>query len=351
MARFAPPVLLAGRGLPMKVLRTALASCRRALCFLLALGLLPWLSGCLVIEKKTLVLLVPQESAEVRLLYVFEGLSVARGDGSSLENAVNQMNNLRRPGLGFFVNGADLFQGQGEPPLLKHFRFQAIRFYRDPSRQRQLCADRPAVICDRDQFATGLNSYVTEAMRDLAKKTVNEVQADLKKVREDANSPDKVKQADLFGMRPLLKAGADLAQLAEGFDQDSVRKVLDAAGAEKGFRWIRFEPDTIRLVFPVTRACALRVVGDPGTATWLKEMRTFVEPLHLEAGEEGLVIVVGEKGKAIRFTFTDPRPYRADLEAALRQRAGNPDPILFGGRPASAEQLIERFVKGGGVPR
>src|SRR5690242_587676 len=109
---------------------------------LLLLGLLPLLSGCLVIEKKTLVLVIPPDSQEVRMYYLFEGLSVLDGNSSSLMTAKNQLDSLKRPGFGFFA----LAEADHKDPVLENFRFDDLRFFIDSSRERRLCADRRAVL-------------------------------------------------------------------------------------------------------------------------------------------------------------------------------------------------------------
>ena len=88
----------------------------------LLLGLVPGLSGCaaprggLVIENKTLVLVIPPGSREVEMYYVFEGLSVS-GDGEP-GRAERQLAGLKEPGFSFFLPA----EQPSNSPLLKHFR-------------------------------------------------------------------------------------------------------------------------------------------------------------------------------------------------------------------------------------
>src|SRR5260370_40385647 len=62
-------------------------SVRRLSVLALLLPLFTSVSGCLVIEKKTLVLIVPPDSQEVRMYYAFEGLSVLQHKNSTLAGA------------------------------------------------------------------------------------------------------------------------------------------------------------------------------------------------------------------------------------------------------------------------
>src|SRR5688500_30173 len=102
---------------------------------------LPLFAGCLVIERKTLVLVLPPDSRELHLYYLFEGISVLEHSESNLATAEKQLKNLGNDDLSFFVNGSLEVAGpRRDDPILKLFRFEPIRFYRDPTRKRQLCA-------------------------------------------------------------------------------------------------------------------------------------------------------------------------------------------------------------------
>jgi hypothetical protein len=316
------------------------APARRARALLLAL--LPALSGCLVIEKKTLVMVVPPESKEVRLYYVFEGLSVLDDRNASLNQANDQLENLRRDDLSFFVNGYDALPR--DDPLLKHFRFEPLRFFRDPTRARQLCADRRAAIADRAQFAKDLNAWLTDMIRNKYNGDVAQIQDEIERDREQLKGKDAQRTADAFGMRPLMKAVQGVLDLAAEFDADSLRKVKRASEAGEGFPWLRFGPETLRVVFPVTPDSARRIARGPVAEKWVKEMQTLVTPIGLEVSDEGLVIVLGGPGKPIRFTCADPRPYQKDREEALLRCAGIPQPVLIDQKPQSAEMLVERFI-------
>jgi hypothetical protein len=322
------------------MVKSTVAPARRACALLLAL--LPALSGCLVIEKKTLVMVVPPESKEARLYYVFEGLSVLDDKNATLNQASEQLDNLQRDDLSFFVNGYQALSA--DDSLVKSFRFEPLRFFRDPSRGRQLCADRRATITDREQFARELNARITDVIRNSAAGDVAQIRDEIERDREQLKSKDSQQTADAFGMRPFMKAMEGVLNLAAEFDADSMKRVKDAAEANDAFQWLRFEPETLRVVFPVTSDCARRIARGAEAEKWLKEMRSFVTPIRLEAGDEGLGIVLGGPGKPIRFTYTDPRPNQKDREDALMRCAGNPKPLLIDEKAQTAEMLVERFI-------
>jgi hypothetical protein len=294
----------------------------------------------LVIEKKTLVLIVPPDSKEVRMYYVFEGLSVLDHKHSKLEHAKNDLDELTKEGSHFFVNGTG--ESPQDLPLLKHVRYDRLRFYTDPTRQRSLCADRKVTIVDRAQFAAAINAGISEAWA-ADQRTPGQIQDEIKEARMELKKPETRDFADAFGAGPLLKVAQGLVEIAVDLDEDSIARIQ--AAAKKGdFAWLKFEPGTIQLDLPITGDCAKKIAGDAKTAKWLKEMRTFVEPLDLVANDKGLSIIVGEKGKAIRFTYRDSRPYRAVSELDLIAKAGKPKPLLIDGKPADADKLIEQFI-------
>jgi hypothetical protein len=305
------------------------------------LGLLPCASGCLVIEKRTLVCVLPAESTEIRMYYLFEGLSVLNHKDSSLQQAADQMEDLKKDSPSFFFTGTNSGKPADEDLILKQLRFEPLRFYRDPSRKRPLCAERKAVVSDRKQFAAALNNELAKSVRDFTRKDVKEMQAKIREANQEMNKPEALRDAEALGFAALLTVGKGLGELAEEFDADSLRKIQDA---DKDFSWVRFGPGTMRVVIPVTAACARKIVANPAREKWLKVMRAFATPLRLKAGDEGLEIVLGKKGEPIRFTVWDKRPYRKENELALSQRAGTPGPIVINGRPATGEMLIERFV-------
>jgi hypothetical protein len=300
----------------------------------LLLALLPCLSGCLVIEKKTLVLVVPPESKEVRMYYVFEGLSVL--EGGELNKAEEQLDSLKKEDFSFFLS-------QDQPtnsPLVKHLRFSDLRFFLDLTRKRSLCADRRVTILDRDAFARELNEGISQTIRTQWDGSAYKIQARLREVSTQLDDKEAEKTANDFGVGPLMKTARGLVRIALGFDRESIERIKAAAGNR--FNWVRFEPGTIRLVFPVTPECARKVVGDAKVAAWLEEMRSLAEPISLVANGEGLVITLGKSPIYLR--YRDGREHRPGLEADLIRHAGEPGPLSVDDRAANADRLIKAFV-------
>src|SRR5262249_46194181 len=117
-------------------------------------------SGCLVIEKKTVVVIIPPESKEIYLYYVFEGISEAQypdGEPPTLGQLQLDINDLKKENLSFFLPNRPKQSGSVHSRLLKNFRSEELRFFIDPRRKRPLCADVKKTILNRGEFANILN--------------------------------------------------------------------------------------------------------------------------------------------------------------------------------------------------
>jgi hypothetical protein len=307
----------------------------RAVGRLFLLALFPFLAGCVVIERKHLVVAVPRNSDTIELYYVFEGISVLEHE--NLESAKNQLDDLQKPDFSFFAPGAG-----ADNPMLKGVRFEKLRFYLDASRKRTLCADRRVTVIDRHAFAKTLNEAINSVLASGRAKSAEEWRKELAQSKENLNDPQLREVLTGSGMAPLLQVAVGLVEIAEGLDNDSFDRFRAAVKA--GFRWVRFEESGIRLVVPATRDCAKKIARDPRTATWVKQMQPFVRPLTVEAVDDGLALVLGRKGEPVRFTHTDPRAYEKEREENLIRSVGSPGAVLIGGKPVDAEWLIERFI-------
>jgi hypothetical protein len=306
---------------------------------LLALILLPATSGCVVIEKKTLLLVLSAKSREVPMYYVFEGISVLEGQGSTLEKARKDLMAYQQPELSFFVAPA----GTGNELLQKSFRFEKLRFFLDPSRPRRLCADRRVTLTDREAFAKELNTETTVTLRHQLQFSTAELEKNIRELNKDMEDRNALDNANQLGMGPLMKAAAGLGRVLAAFDRPSLERLKAAATAD-GYRWFRFEGATLCLTVPATHACARRIVADAKTQTWVQDMKEFVTPLRLKAEEDGLVLVLGGKGQPIRLTYRDSRPHRLEAEEALINDFGPSFPVLVNGKSANAERLIGAFL-------
>ena len=308
---------------------------QRLLCT--SLLLFPLLSGCqetnVLIEKKTLVISVPEDSKEIRLLCVFEGIPDKFG-----WNEVAFL--MEAKGSIFYGLDARKFRSLG------HFHLDGVRFYRDFTRyERRFCAYRTVSIADREEFAKQLNEDINQQLKFIGTYLRDST---LDHIRQRINSGQKylaifTEWADKCGTRALLKTGQALLQLLAEFDEESFRKFGRAVEAQN-FRWIRFEPDTMSVCFPITPECAKRIM-DPKKNAALEEMRSLVKPLQVKAADDGLTLILGEKGKAIRFESTDPRPEPGGFEGQRMklELADNPAPLSINGKRVGTEKLIETF--------
>jgi hypothetical protein len=296
-------------------------------------------TGCLVIEKKTMVIVLPEDSERVHLYYTFEGLSVRDEGDTPLKQAITELNTLKASTLSFFVHGASF---SGDDPNLKSFYFEPLRFYIDPNRKRQLCADRKVTVKERTQFLKDINAAaVPEIQRNLDRE-IQQIRDDLKWTRDQLKQPNTVKIAQGMGVGALLKAAEGLVELALEFDDESYAQAKKSL--QKDFQIFRVEAGTIRLVFPTTPATAKRIAEDKKTKAWIKEMKSLVTPLSVVAEKDGLHLVVGKKGEPIRLTYSDPRSIEPKFDADLLKAAGNPSTLKAAGKPANAEKLIELFL-------
>lgn len=282
--------------------------------YLLLLAALLALPGCLVIEKKTLILVVPPDSKEARLHYRFEGISSLDHPEGSLDGAKADLTALQQDDLRFFVPG----NLRADHPLRKHLRFGKLSFTTDPARTRPLCASREVTITDRGAFAAALNELLSEQLRQYP---ADDRVQHITKAKADRGVANLLAEADKFGVGALARAAFAVTALAEKFDKPSFEAIAAAVG-KNAYPWLTFEPDGLRLTFPITADCARKIVADPAAPDWLKEIRAVVEPAELAASDKGLSMVLGAKGKPIRFTHADPRPHRPGHEAALARHAG-----------------------------
>jgi hypothetical protein len=215
-------------------------------------------SGCLTIQKKSLVVLVPPASKEVHMYYVFEGISVVEGKDNSpkavkenLERARNELDGLKKPDFSFFISGLG-----SDEKLAKHCRFEPVRFYENPDRERKLCMDRRVTITDRDAFARELNDTISIVLRkSFMEHTPKTLRAEIKKANEPEELAKSRESIDGFGLGPLAKTVIGLVTLANDYDLESLEKFKTAAAFE-GERWLRFDADTISVHLPATPTCA-----------------------------------------------------------------------------------------------
>ena len=303
---------------------------KNAILVFILIGLIA-LAGCnqLVIEKKKLLVSVLPDSNEVNLYYVYEGISLRDKNKWS----VSDISALRRSDFSFLPSGSRT--------ALELCKFERLRFFVDPDRKRQLCADRRMTIRDRSKFAEVANRACNEA---IIKATMDLDESAIKNLlKENRDKWVKNRPAfEAFFPTPSLQYITGLLEISEQYDVDSIKQIVDAAHAD--FRWFRFESYSFRIVLPATAECARRIATAPSSIEWLKSMRSDVSPIALIESDEGLVIVLGSKDKVICLNYTDNGRYDPAGETRILQLAQNPGPIIFNGKAESTDSLADKFV-------
>jgi hypothetical protein len=306
--------------------------------FLALLILLPLITGCLVIEKKTLVLMIPEKSEEIYLYYTFEGLGVLDHQDSTLRKAIDDLRDLEGDQLSFFV----LRSGQ-DSPLLQYVRFKDLNYYLDPNRERKLCAERQLTIANRTKFVKELNQIISGDLRRQAEIRLPVdsfrlwIQKTLKENEQNRESSDEL------GLGVLAQTYGKMLLLLNEMDQESLKMFLLLA--RRANDWIHVENGTIQIHLPTTQECAQKICSGEFAKKWPKELESFVSLVELKPSEEGIAIVIGKKGQPIQLQFSDTRKHRKDLDADLISEIGPVVPIQIDGKPANGKQLIERFVE------
>ena len=170
------------------------------------------------------------------------------------------------------------------------------------------------------------------------------LRAEIADTRKLAKRPEAQELFRGMGIVPLANTLVGVLEIIDQFDAGSLVLLREAA-KKKDYQWLRFEPGRARIVLPATPERAKKISSDPKTRAWLKEMKSFVSPIDVEADKEGLSIVVGKKGEVIRFTHADDRKFSSDYDDKLAKYAGSPMPILIDGKPAKATSVIDQFIK------
>jgi len=297
--------------------------------------------GCLAVEKKTLVLVVPTNTKEIHTYTTFEGISVVGGGSVSyLESAKSEINQIKEPDFSFFKLGIEK-----ESPLRKVCRFENTRFFlhSDPTHKRPLCMDRGLTITDRDQFFRFVNQSISEEIvRGSQQQSEQEFLDEIKKFNAKSAIARGESPRNSAEPLPAMSAMSALLELFDDVDLASIKRFN--ASAKDGFHWIHVDSGQILVVLPVTPACAKRIATSAKAKDWLKDMRTFVNQIELRANDDGLTIALGKQGQPIRFTHEDKRQIRADEENALIKHAGATGPLIIDGKAMTPERLIERFI-------
>jgi hypothetical protein len=150
---------------------------KTTIAFLFVATTLP-IAGCdLLIEKRTQVIVIPPESKEIHIYYEFEGISM-REDGlaSDLSNGRrSQLSQAKADLDGLQMDGANFFSsGEYSAAPRANMRVEKLRFFKDPTRERSLCADRRITILDRSLWEKEQNNETSSLIKSILENNGNE---------------------------------------------------------------------------------------------------------------------------------------------------------------------------------
>jgi hypothetical protein len=295
------------------------------------------LPGCLAIRKRTLIIHLPEDSRQVRLHYVFEGLGVRSESERSLEIARDQVDTLSENGYGFFAQLPKSLR-QDESPGTRHqrmlalFRFEKIRWFRDESADRPLAGDRRVTITDIDAFLKILNEPTsTDPLR-----SGEDLLRDIESFDKQLADPTAREMFRAVSAEPLLEVAEAIQVLARRIDLPSARLLVK----RDDFRAIRVHGGRLILVLRATPEWAKEVAGSADAEKVRTRLERMVKPVVIRATDEGLEFAFGKPGEPIVLTWEDPSVVDRTLEASLAASLGNPKPIVENGKPLTAARLI-----------
>lgn len=317
------------------------------------------LAGCVVTETRTIVIAVPKATTSVEVYAVFEGISVRAGD--EVQRATDrEALATAKTYLGQFAREHPLFLfGDTLPPevfthelkgdwagkdALGPTRYGPLRYYRDGARARPLCADRRMTFRDRAVVEKKLNPLLSELMADFTR-TPDTLRDHLRSLEDVLGDRERRRLVDVLGLGPFVEPLRALLKVAAQFD-DAAVKAIHAAATRGGdaFRWLRFEPDGIRVVLPASPVLARTIAEADDTRRAVTELRGFVSPAAVAPVADGLAVVFGTATTPMTLRYTTPLGHRPQLENAILGAAGDPGPRLLDGRAATAAELVRRFV-------
>ena len=117
-------------------------------------------------------------------------------------------------------------------------------------------------IINRAEFAKCLNKSISESFsEDFLKRDEKAIQEEIKNTSKSLKEESSRKDANDFGVGALHKTAEGLLEIAEELDLASIKRLK--AAATNGFHWVRFEPESVRVIFPTTPECAKRIVANP----------------------------------------------------------------------------------------
>ncbi len=324
--------------------------------FWLLLPVIVWVcgSGCVIIEKKTLVVDLADTTQEIRVLYLYEGISVSEEHRNQEINRVPKPQVLPFP-FHFVTEGKVQKTGSVSGDRLAelffaHTKIEDLTYYTDPSRMRPLCAEQRVTIGHRDEIIEALNGLFQEFLKQSAKEPTEKLMVELNEQRTDegkrlleAQEENLRKQLQQFGLGSFSVFPRFVLAFQPHGDEAWINHAKEAIASDHV--WFRRTPGGIEFVIPATADCARRVVDDENTKRSLEEMRRVVSPVRVEARADGIVIILGTEDKALTCTLEDKRPHAPGHEADLIEAAGGDDLLKLRGLHRDGLARIDQFLR------
>lgn len=289
---------------------------------LLFAALMLALTGCLQMDRQTMVLVFPPGTQEVRGVMIYEGLHVQGDKANDVTRAKEELAGVSRDSKMFFlfnpfimsseIGKGDIGEARAARELLnKHVKISQGAFFQE--KEDQLAYYQPFTIRDRDKFVTGLNVRLSAALAEW----VNE---ELKK--EEREGP---------------------------FDKETVAKVRKAAGS--GYAWVKLEPGRLSFTMPATPATVRALKREqlnsaPEALEWLAD-----NPWSFAQNKDGFTVSLGVGDG-------EPITLRSPSKAGGGNAKSNKDLIAHAktlkvrfNNELTAEKIIKEFLASGVAER
>jgi hypothetical protein len=291
-----------------------------AVVLLLLLG-----TGCVDFEQQAIVAVFPDNSPEVRVLLVYEGIGISGDKPIDLTKAKDQFTRFIKSGQQFCIFGNwpfhfELNAKDGDDADTRHFRaflrehlmVDNGAMYRNT--EGKLCGYQTVTIRDRNKFVKGVNEQVS---------------AGFCRLIEEKKTDDNSKLDDVF-------------------DEASIR--LIHRSAKDGFQWFVFDPGRLSFTLPATEL-AIRNLKREFLLNEIKRMENkdiellVTTPLSFQHSRDRFTISLGVgDGEPVHVALPPGKSLKRDTEiATLAEELKVP----FRGSLETAA-LVNDFVKNKG---
>ncbi len=311
-------------------------------------------SGCgVVIEKQTVVIDLDDSTDEIRILFLYEGISADADQKDASVPCESISSGCISPEQVFFayvedrssIGRRNMSFFSKQPEKLRKFylslpnTFRAswdrlmqlldaqvsiedFTYFTEPSRVRTLCAEQRVTIGHRDEIIQALNEVCQEYAKYLLTNGLHHLLMDRDGPVIDILMILEKRQEPYVGsLRSITALGWIFTAILEHLDESSIERLKEAVNANH--LWWRYTPGEIEFVVPVTEDCARRIVDGEIMKLSLKGMQSVVSQIRVEARAEGLAMVLGAHGKPLTFILEDRRPHAPQHDAALLNAAEN----------------------------